>query len=75
MWDETIPSEGEHDLCPRLQAPPTPSLTESLLFLNSREDSVDLIHRTLQFGKNNHTQDHLLSECKLLLEMISEDSE
>lgn len=45
-----------------LQAPPTPSLLESLFFINSGEDSVDLIHRTLyrlQFGKNNHIQDRL----------------
>lgn len=66
-------------LCPRSQAPPTSSLMAPSLFINSRADSIDLIHRTLcrsQFGKSNRTHTRpFVGECKLLLEMISEDNE
>lgn len=60
-------------------SPPTSSLMAPSLFINSRADSVDLIHRTLcrsQFGKNNRTHTRpFVGECKLLLEMNSADNE
>lgn len=75
LWNGTSPAEGEHGLVSQITGPSHLFPNGAHFFINS----VDLIHRALyrsQFGKNNRTHTGpFVGECKLPLEMISEDSE